>query len=136
MKVLLAGLAGLLFGVGLLISGMTDPAKVIAFLDVTGAWEPALMFVMGGAMVTYALLVRPTLRRGRPWLGSELHLPAQTGIDLPLVAGAAIFGVGWGLGGFCPGPSIVAAASGAHSALVFVAAMVAGMAVWSWVGRR
>lgn len=136
MKVVLAGIAGLVFGVGLLISGMTDPAKVIGFLDITGAWEPALMFVMGGAVVTYALLIRPTLHRGRPWLDTELHLPTRADIDLPLVAGAAIFGVGWGLGGFCPGPGIVAAASGATSALVFVAAMAAGMAVWSWIDRR
>lgn len=136
MKTLIAGLCGLLFGVGLVLSGMTDPAKVIGFLDVAGAWDPALMFVMGGAVITYALLVRPTLRRGRPWLGVELHLPTRADIDLPLVAGAAIFGIGWGIGGFCPGPGVVAAAGGATTALVFVAAMLVGMLLWHRIDQR
>lgn len=136
MRLLLAALAGLLFGAGLVVAGMSDPANIISFLDITGAWDPALMFVMGGAVITYAILIRPTLGRGRPWLDTELHLPTHTAIDLRLVAGAAIFGVGWGISGFCPGPSIVAAFAGLTSAIVFVGAMIAGMFAWSQVDRR
>jgi uncharacterized membrane protein YedE/YeeE len=135
-RLLLAGLAGLLFGAGLVVAGMTNPANILSFLDISGAWDPTLMFVMGGAVITYAILIRPTLGRGRPLLDSELHLPVRSEIDLRLVAGAAIFGVGWGLSGFCPGPAIVAAVTGLTSALVFVAAMVAGMLVWHQVDRR
>jgi hypothetical protein len=128
-------LAGLVFGVGLLFSSMTQPEKVLGFLNVR-AWDPTLMFVMGGAVVTYMLLIRRPMHRGKPWFDSELHLPTRCDIDLPLVAGAAIFGVGWGLAGYCPGPGIVSAAAGGTTALVFVAAMVAGMLIVNAIDRR
>lgn len=126
-SLVLAGLAGALFGTGLLISGMTQPAKVIGFLDATRGWDPSLAFVMAGAAGVYAVLFRMIRRRMRPWLDLHFHLPTRRDLDMPLVLGAAIFGVGWGLGGLCPGPGIVAAASGSSSALAFVAAMLAGM---------
>lgn len=126
-KPALAGLAGVLFGVGLALSGMSQPAKVLGFLDVAGAWDPSLMFVMGGALAVHALLTRIVLRRERPLFDDEFHLPATKAIDGRLVAGAALFGLGWGLGGFCPGPALTSAASGALPAIVFVGAMTAGM---------
>jgi uncharacterized membrane protein YedE/YeeE len=122
-----AALAGAVFGAGLLISGMTQPAKVIGFLDPTGGWDPSLAFVMAGAVTVYALLFRWIQRRRSPWLDTRFHLPARRDLDRPLVAGAALFGIGWGLGGLCPGPGIVAAASGSVTGLAFVAAMLAGM---------
>jgi uncharacterized membrane protein YedE/YeeE len=126
-SLLLAGISGALFGAGLLISAMTDPARVIGFLDVT-AWDPTLLFVMGGAVITYGLAFRliPS-RRADPWFGETFHIPTRRDVDRPLLIGSALFGIGWGLGGFCPGPALVSAASGSTSALVFVASMVAGM---------
>jgi uncharacterized protein len=133
----LAGLAGALFGAGLLVAGMTQPARVVGFLDLTGRWDPSLAFVMAGAMAVYALAFRSILgRRDQPWFDVMFHLPSRREIDLPLLAGAAIFGVGWGLGGFCPGPGLVAAASGAGGALVFVGAMLAGMLAQHAIARR
>jgi uncharacterized membrane protein YedE/YeeE len=124
----MVALAGGLFGAGLLVSGMTRPSKVIAFLDVTRAWDPSLAFVMGGAVAVYALAFR-RIRRGRtePWFDVAFHLPTRRDLDAALVAGAALFGVGWGLGGLCPGPGLVAAAAGRTTGLAFVAAMLAGM---------
>jgi uncharacterized membrane protein YedE/YeeE len=124
---LLAGFVGALFGAGLLISGMTQPAKVIGFLDPTRGWDPSLAFVMVGAAGVYAVLFRAIRTRTRPWLDVRFHLPTRQDLDLSLIAGAAIFGVGWGLGGLCPGPAIVAAASGSITGIAFVAAMLAGM---------
>jgi uncharacterized membrane protein YedE/YeeE len=130
LALLLAGLSGALFGAGLLVSGMTQPARVIAFLGGAGRWDPSLAFVMGSAVVVYALALR-WIRRRRPlpWFGAALHLPTRRDLDLPLIVGAALFGIGWGLGGLCPGPAIVSAAAGDLPALAFVAAMVAGMSV-------
>jgi uncharacterized protein len=119
-------LAGLLFGVGLVVAGMTDPAKVIAFLDVTGRWDPSLALVMAGAIGVHAVLLRPIFRRRRPLFAGSFQLPTRTDIDAPLVLGAAVFGVGWGLGGVCPGPGLVDAASGSAYAVVFTAAMAVG----------
>lgn len=124
-----AALAGALFGAGLVISGMTRPARVIAFLDPLGGWDPSLAFVMAGAIAVYALAHAVVRRRARPWFDTRFHLPVRADIDAPLVAGAAVFGIGWGLGGLCPGPGIVAAAGGSTSALAFVLAMLAGMYV-------
>jgi len=129
MSIVLAAASGALFGVGLLISGMTQPAKVVGFLDVTGAWDPSLAFVIGGAITVYSVLFRLTGRRSDPWLDLKFHLPTRNDVDLSLIAGAAVFGIGWGLGGLCPGPGLVAAASGSLPALAFVAAMIVGMLV-------
>jgi uncharacterized protein len=120
---------GLLFAVGLGIGGMTQPAKAFAFLDVTGAWDPSLAFVMAGAIGVHLVAYRLILRRPSPLLAPSFSVPAKRGIDAPLLAGAAIFGAGWGLGGVCPGPGITAAIGGAAPMLVFVAAMLGGMAL-------
>lgn len=135
MSLVLAGVAGVVFGGGLLLSGMTQPAKVVGFLDLGGSWDPSLAFVMAGAATIYALAFRRIRAcRREPWLDVAFHVPTRRDLDAPLVVGAALFGVGWGLGGLCPGPGIVAAASGSSSAIAFVIAMVAGMYVqhrWS-----
>jgi uncharacterized protein len=120
-------LVGILFAAGLVLSGMTLPAKVIGFLDLGGGWDPSLAFVMAGAIVVYALAMRLITKRRRPIFEPKFYLPTRKDIDLRLVAGAAIFGAGWGLGGVCPGPALVGAASGALPAVVFVAAMFGGM---------
>jgi uncharacterized membrane protein YedE/YeeE len=123
-----AALAGTLFGAGLVISGMTQPARIAHFLDPLHGWDPSLAFVMAGAVAVYAIGYAWTRRRlDQPWFDMSFHLPARTDIDPQLVTGAAIFGIGWGLGGLCPGPGLVAAASGSISAIAFVLAMVAGM---------
>ncbi len=121
---------GLLFGWGLLISGMTDPGKVIGFLDLAGAWDPSLAFVMGGAIAVGVFAFGVAKKRTRNVFGGALHLPTSRDIDRPLVIGALLFGAGWGLAGFCPGPGIVAMAAGEPKALVFVVAMLAGMGVF------
>jgi uncharacterized membrane protein YedE/YeeE len=123
-----ASLAGGLFGAGLVISGMTQPARIAHFLDPLSGWDPSLMFVMAAAVVVYATGYAWARRRiARPWFDMRFHLPTRADIDRQLVAGAAIFGIGWGLGGLCPGPGIVAAAAGSASAIAFVLAMLAGM---------
>lgn len=126
-QVFSALVAGLLFGVGLSVSGMMDPAKVLGFLDIAGAWDPTLAFVMGGALaitVPAFILVR---RRAAPVLSTVFHIPTRRDIDPRLAIGAALFGLGWGLVGFCPGPALSALSLGQFDVLVFVAAMVAGM---------
>jgi len=119
--------AGGLFGAGLVLSGMARPAKVIAFLDVGRQWDPSLAFVMAGAIAVHMVLFRVILRRRSPLYDVTFHLPTRKDIDLRLVAGAALFGVGWGLGGYCPGPALVSIGAGTLPALVFVATMAAGM---------
>lgn len=137
MKQNLAAFAcGLLFVLGLGISGMTDPQKVLAFLDVTGKFDPSLMAVMGGAVAVSLVGFRLALRRARPALSHHFHLPRQTRIDAPLVAGAVLFGVGWGLSGYCPGPALASVVTGGVGALVFVSAMLLGMALFAIVGQR
>ena len=120
-------LCGLVFGVGLLVSGMANPAKVLNFLDVAGAWDPSLAFVMGGASLTAFAGFRLAWRRPRPVALPRFDLPTRTAIDAPLLGGAALFGIGWGIGGFCPGPAWTALALGAPGTLVFVPAMVLGL---------
>jgi uncharacterized membrane protein YedE/YeeE len=125
-RLLSAAMAGALFSLGLGISGMTNPAKVIGFLDVTGAWNPALAFVMAGAVTTYGVLRLLILRRSKPlWEKSFPTHPAK--VDVPLVVGSALFGVGWGLSGYCPGPLVASLATGSSTVLIFAAAMVVGM---------
>lgn len=124
-----AFLAGLVFGLGLILSGMTDPGKVLAFLDVAGAWDPSLAFVMGGGIVVGLGAFALARRRTMAVLGGAMQLPTEQGIDRKLVVGSLVFGVGWGLAGFCPGPAIAAVGAGHWQALVFVLAMAAGMAL-------
>ncbi|UJR84512.1 DUF6691 family protein [Sandaracinus amylolyticus] len=127
--------AGALFAIGLVVGGMTEPANVIGFLDVTGDWRPALMFVMVGAIAVNASVYRWVRRRRAPLLAETFALPTRRDLDRRLLAGAALFGVGWGLGGYCPGPGVTALASGSISAVVFVLAMVGSMWVVGWVER-
>lgn len=133
MRHALAALAGVLFALGLALADMTSPARVIAFLDIGGAWDPTLAFVMAGAIGVYAAAVANTRRRAAPWLGGRFHAPSASAIDRRLLGGAAVFGVGWGLSGYCPGPALVAAGTGAAPTLVFVASMIAGIALARWV---
>lgn len=127
--------AGALFAVGLAISGMTKPSKVTGFLDVAGAWDASLAFVMVGAIAVHFVAYRMVMRRPSPLFDTKFHVPTRKDVDLRLVAGAALFGVGWGLGGFCPGPAIVSAGGGTIGALVFVAGMTIGMLVAQSTGR-
>ncbi len=122
---------GLLFGVGLVVAGMSDPAKVKNFLDLFGTWDPSLAFVMGGAVVVGFIGYRLVLSRSHPLAAPAFRLPTKTDIDRQLVTGAAIFGVGWGLSGFCPGPAIVSLGLAAQGTAVFVPAMLVGM----WAAR-
>ncbi|WP_062118319.1 YeeE/YedE family protein [Aureimonas sp. AU40] len=126
-RVLLALLSGLVFGAGLVVSQMVVPAKVLGFLDIFGAWDPSLAFVMIGAILVAAPAFALARRMERPWLGERFELPARREIDRRLLAGAVVFGIGWGLVGLCPGPALAALALAPAPALVFVAAMVAGM---------
>ena len=126
---------GLLFGLGLLLSGMTDPGKVIGFLDLFGNWDPSLALVMGGAIAVGFFAFAIAKKRTRNFLGGALHLPKSDQIDRRLVIGALLFGAGWGLAGFCPGPALVSMAAGQSKALLFVAAMLAGMVVFELADR-
>ena len=135
MNLVTAFLAGLLFGGGLILSGMSNPAKVLALLDVTGAWDPSLLFVMLGAILVAAVAFRFARTRVRPLFGSQIRVPGAGRIDAPLVLGSITFGVGWGLVGYCPGPALTALAVGGRSTLLFVAAMVAGMAIFEVAER-
>jgi uncharacterized membrane protein YedE/YeeE len=122
--------SGLVFGLGLIVSQMVDPQKVLAFLDLFGNWDPSLAFVMAGAVAVSGLGWILARRRGTPVLVPRLEMPSRRDIDAPLLAGAALFGVGWGLSGYCPGPAIVSLATGASGVLVFVGAMIGGMALF------
>ncbi|SOZ37851.1 DUF6691 family protein [Cupriavidus neocaledonicus] len=130
MGTLLALLAGLVFGIGLILSGMANPAKVLGFLDLAGAWDPSLAFVMAGAILVGAAAFALARRRQRAWLGLPMQWPALTAVTPRLLLGSAAFGVGWGLAGFCPGPALVALGAGYAKAWGFVAAMLAGMALF------
>jgi hypothetical protein len=136
MATLTSLLAGLVFGLGLLVSGMAQPAKVLAFLDIAGHWDPSLALVMLGAVGVGAPAFALAGRRRASVLGLAMALPQARRIDMRLIAGSAVFGVGWGLAGFCPGPAIVAVGLGWPHALVFVAAMLAGMAIFEVLERR
>lgn len=131
-----AFLIGLLFGAGLIVSGMSDPFKVIGFLDLAGAWDPSLAFVMAGAVLVGLVAYRVAARRATAVLGGPMRLPAAAGsVDRRLVLGSLAFGVGWGLAGFCPGPALVALGAGYGKAAAFVAAMIAGMALYELLER-
>ena len=127
--------AGLLFGLGLLLSGMSDPGKVLGFLDLLGTWDPSLALVMAGAILVGMLAFTVAKKRTINFLGGALHLPTANQIDRRLVIGALLFGAGWGLAGFCPGPSLVSMFSGQPKAAVFVLAMVIGMLLYEAADR-
>ena len=135
MNRLIEFLVGLMFGIGLILAGMTDPGKVIGFLDLFGNWDPSLALVMGGAIGVAMFAFVVARRRTTSFLGTAMHLPAPGQIDRPLVVGSLVFGVGWGLAGFCPGPALVSLGSGQVKAAVFVLAMLAGMIVFEWAAR-
>ncbi len=128
-KHLAALFSGALFGVGLYLSGMIDPARVQSFLDVAGRWDPSLILVMGGAVLVTFFLFPPILRRSQPVFAAKFHLPQAKHIDGKLIVGAALFGIGWGMAGFCPGPALFGLAAGSPAAIWFVLAMLAGMAL-------
>jgi len=127
MKDLFSVVSGLVFGLGLIAGGMTNPAKVQAFLDLAGAWDPSLALVMGGAIAVGVFAFAAAKKRTVSWTGEHMELPRSTVIDTRLLLGGVLFGAGWGLGGFCPGPAIVALGSGLESAALFIVAMLAGM---------
>lgn len=129
MKVFSAFAAGLVFGIGLILSGMTDPGKVIGFLDLAGNWDPSLALVMGGAILVGFFAFALAGKRGTTFLGGAMQLPQRRDIDSRLVGGSLLFGIGWGLAGFCPGPALVSLASGVDQAAIFVAAMLGGMVI-------
>lgn len=127
MRILTGLIAGLIFGLGLILSGMSNPAKVLNFLDILGPWDPSLAFVMGGASVTAFIGYRLIWKRSAPLLGAKFDLPTRDDVDAPLLAGSALFGIGWGIGGFCPGPAWTALLIGSSGILVFLPAMLIGM---------
>lgn len=132
LRTIVALISGATFGLGLAVSGMMNPAKVIGFLDFAGDWDPTLALVMGGALLVTVPAFRLILGRPRPVLESGFALPGKTALDGRLLGGAAIFGVGWGLSGFCPGPAVAALSTGLTPVFAFVAAMLAGMALYTW----
>jgi hypothetical protein len=129
-------LVGLLFGIGLILSGMTDPGKVLGFLDLFGSWDPSLALVMGGAILVGIFAFAVARKRTTTFLGGTMHLPTASDIDKRLVVGGLVFGAGWGLAGFCPGPAIVSLGAGQPKAAAFVLAMLAGMLVYELIDRR
>lgn len=135
MQIIAAFIVGLIFGIGLIVSGMTDPSKVIGFLDLAGRWDPSLGLVMAGAVMVGLLAFPFATRRDRSLLGNAMRLPTATQIDRRLVLGGLAFGVGWGLAGYCPGPALASLASGGAKPLIFSAAMLAGMALFELVER-
>ena len=136
MPALAAFVAGLVFGLGLIVSGMANPAKVLAFLDLAGPWDPSLAFVMAGAVGVGLVAFAIARRRRVSFLGAAMALPAASAIDGRLVGGSLLFGIGWGLAGFCPGPALVALGLGQGKAVVFVVAMLAGMGLFEVFERR
>ena len=135
MHIFIALVAGLVFGIGLIISGMTDPSKVIGFLDLAGRWDPSLGVVMGGAILVGLVAFRFAAERDKSLLGDAMRLPAATQINRRLVLGGLTFGAGWGLAGYCPGPALASLASGGSKPLVFAAAMVVGMVIFELLER-
>jgi len=136
MNALASLFAGLLFGIGLVISGMTNPAKIIGFLDVTGKWDPSLGFVMAGALLVGTVAFRFANKRQRAMLGNPMNIPTKRDIDRRLVLGNLTFGIGWGLAGYCPGPAVASLASGGAKPWLFFIAMLAGMAVFELIEKR
>ncbi|MDL2405895.1 YeeE/YedE family protein [Rhizobium calliandrae] len=135
-RILVSILCGILFGVGLVVSDMVNPGRVLAFLDVSGAWDPTLAFVMGGALIPSSVAYAIRRRRIRPAFDTEFHVPASRTIDGRLVSGAVLFGLGWGLVGLCPGPAIASLVTGRWETIVFAVAMLVGMFAYHLVSSR
>lgn len=135
MHIIMALVVGLIFGLGLILAGMTDPSKVIGFLDVAGRWDPSLAFVMGGAILVGLVAFRFASQRDKSLLGHAMRLPAASHIDRRLVLGGFAFGIGWGLAGYCPGPALTSLASGGSKPLLFSAAMIVGMVMFELLER-
>ena len=135
MHIIMALVVGLVFGIGLIISGMTDPSKVIGFLDLAGRWDPSLGCVMGGAILVGLVAFRFAAGRDKSLLGDVMRLPAATHIDRRLVLGGLTFGAGWGMAGYCPGPALASLASGGGKPLIFAAAMIVGMVLFALLER-
>jgi len=133
LKSIIGLLTGLLFGFGLLISGMTNPAKVQGFLDVFGAWDISLALVMGGGLMVATVGVQLAKRQQTSWIGTLIEMPSKTTINKKLLIGAMLFGIGWGLVGICPGPGIVLLGTGQWQAYVFIPAMIIGMLIYQWL---
>lgn len=136
MQIVMAFLVGLVFGIGLIISGMTNPSKVQGFLDLAGQWDPSLAFVMGGAILIGLIAFTIAARRKRSLLGESMHLPVAKQVDVRLILGGLAFGAGWGLAGYCPGPAIASLLVGGEKVLIFTAAMIVGMGIFEWLERR
>lgn len=136
MNILFAFASGLVFGIGLIIAGMANPAKVLGFLDLAGTWDPSLAFVMGGAIAVGLIAFAFAKRRSLSLLGLPMQMPSSRHLDRRLIGGSALFGVGWGLAGICPGPGLVLLGSGTVKGAVFVAAMLAGMAIFEVIEQR
>lgn len=136
MATFFALVAGAVFGIGLMVSGMADPSKVLGFLDLAGTWDPSLAFVMGGAILVGAVAFTFARKRSQSLLGLQMRMPTATQLDSRLVGGSLLFGIGWGIAGFCPGPALVALGMGEHKALVFVVAMLVGMGLFELFERR
>lgn len=136
MFALSALLSGLVFGLGLIVSGMANPAKVLGFLDLAGAWDPSLALVMAGAILVGFFAFLTAKKRTLSFLGADMKLPTASAIDPRLLTGSALFGAGWGIAGFCPGPGLVALGMGEPKAVVFVASMLVGMVVFTWREKR
>ncbi|MEN5179157.1 DUF6691 family protein [Comamonas testosteroni] len=137
MTTIIAAIVGLVFGLGLLVSGMADPHKVLGFLDLAGAWDPSLALVMGGAIAVGLPGFALARQRQRSLLGEAMQVPASKALDAPLVVGSVLFGIGWGLAGYCPGPALVGITAGMESAAIFSAAMLAGMVLFGlWQARQ
>jgi uncharacterized membrane protein YedE/YeeE len=128
-------IVGLIFGIGLILAGMTNPAKVIGFLDITGTWDPSLAFVMGGAILVAIVAFRFAKKRTANFLGGAMRMPTSDMIDKRLVIGSLLFGAGWGMAGFCPGPALTSIGTGNPKAVIFVIAMIAGMAIFELADR-
>lgn len=135
-QMLVSLISGVLFAIGLGVAGMTDPGKVLAFLDVLGDWDPSLLFVMGGAILVYAPVYRVLKGKDAPRFGDRFHWPTAKDVDVQLVVGSALFGVGWGLAGLCPGPAMVSLTLGTVPLLAYGAAMITGMLLFGQVNRR
>lgn len=136
MQIFMALVAGLMFGIGLIVSGMSNPSKVIGFLDLAGRWDPSLGFVMGGAILVGLLAFRSAGRRERSLLGAAMRLPTASRIDRRLVLGGLVFGAGWGLAGYCPGPALASLVGGGPKPLIFAAAMIVGMVIFELLERH